>query len=172
MPKNLGTITDPKDIITKEYLDMKLDTVGILASEGRFKSDSLIVSFKEGFDYLCIETFENSADIDSTLDDGDTVINNYFNSTTHTISKTSEDTLVIQSRKFDLESTPYSAWIYADYDGSGGISLEFSKNNGSTWTSIPNDTVVSINALVQKEVRIKITMVGVVRLKNIAWGVK
>lgn len=26
MPKNLGTITDPKDIITKEYLDDKLST--------------------------------------------------------------------------------------------------------------------------------------------------
>lgn len=26
MPKNLGTITDPKDIITKEYLDDELTT--------------------------------------------------------------------------------------------------------------------------------------------------
>lgn len=26
MPKNLGTISDPKDIITKEYLDDKLNT--------------------------------------------------------------------------------------------------------------------------------------------------
>ena len=26
MPKNLGTISDPKDIITKEYLDNKLNT--------------------------------------------------------------------------------------------------------------------------------------------------
>lgn len=183
--KNLGSITDDKSILTKGYgdgtyapksevatLTEQVRVANLLASESDFKAEANFRAFKYGFDYLCIEDFQDTNDIDTTLLDGVTVINNYFDAANHSINKTSTDTLEIVSRKFELDNTPYDALIYLDYEGTGTVNLYFSKNDGTDWTEVPNDTLVSLNKLVQKNVRVKIRMVGKVTIQNIAWGCK
>lgn len=183
--KNLGSINDAKSVLTKEYGDSNyasnseiaalkesVRVANLLADEANFKAEANFRAYKYGFKYLCIEPLHNTNDIDTTKDDGESVVNTYYNSTEHLINKTSSDTLTIQSKNFELDKNPTYALVLIDYEGSGSVNIYFSKNDGIDWTSLSNDTLTSITVLVQKDVRVKLELVGNVILKNIAWGCK
>lgn len=172
----LGDLFDEKSVVTKEYSDKNyskkedLTIIELLAHEGDFKVEALLRALDNELDCLCIEIFDTIDDLDMEAGDAHVILSNYYDQKSHVINKISNDNLSIQSRVFSLDNVPYQVIIYADYDGEGSLELYFSKNSGEDWINIANDELTELDSSEQKDVKIRVDMIGTVRLKNIAWG--
>lgn len=159
-------IVQIQDVDTTSRLDR-------LIEENTFRSRALCKALQNDVSFLVVECYESSIDIDTTIDDGQTVVDTMFNAPFHSIDKTGDGSVTFQCLpKVNVKSNLY-AWVWADYIGTGTCEVEISRDNGTTFTTIPNDSLVSISSQPEGNNLIcRVTLSGEITLKNISWGVK
>lgn len=160
--------------VSKEDFNDNINLLSHQIRDNEFRGLALMRSCQYGLEYLCIENFKNFNDIDTTKDNWSSITKSGDTSTGYTIENPAGSTNSFQSKSFDVEITPYQAIVLVDCEVGTGASIEvqISKNDGSSWTSITQDTMTDLGTLVQKKIRVRITMVGQVKIHNIAWGIK
>lgn len=144
-----------------------------LIEENTFRSRALCKALQNDVSFLVVECFENNSDINTDVGDGELVANTMFNQPYHSIDKTGENSVTFQSLAKVNTKSNLQAWAWVDTVGTGTCKIEISRDNGTTFTTIPNDNMVSINSQPSGVSLIcRLTLSGDIILKNISWGVK
>lgn len=147
-------------------------TLKYLIDEAQFSTDSLATAFNYGLLWLCIELFDDTSDVNTSVGVGGTVAN-YHDATNHLIVKTGSGSIVLQSKAQTCSKNNASAWVSVDYTGTGSVTVQISRNNGTNFTTCSNNSITSISSQPSGTSMVcKLTLTGVVTLKNIAWGCK
>lgn len=156
-------------IQTQVYND---STLRYLIDENKFSNYSLGRAFNFGLLWLCVELFEDTVDVDTSVGAGSSVAN-YHDATNHLIAKTGTGSIIIQSKPQTCTKNNDNVWAYADWEGTGSVKIEVSRDGGTTFTEITSDSITGINNQPSGTAMVcRFTLTGVVTLKNIAWGCK
>lgn len=156
-------------IQTQVYND---STLRYLIDENKFSNYSLGRAFNFGLLWLCVELFENTVDVDTSVGAGAS-IENYYDSTNHIINKTGVGYIVLQSLPQTCTKNNADVWAYADWEGTGSVKIEVSRDGGTTFTEIVSDSLTSISSQPSGTAMVcRLTLTGEVILKNVAWGCK
>lgn len=143
-----------------------------LIEENTYRSRALCKALSHGLLWLCVECYETAIDIDTTKGDGKTVVDTMFNAPFHSIDKTGDGSVTFQCLPKVCTKNNNRTWVWADCSGTGTCKVEISRDNGTTFTTIPNDTLTSISSQPSGTNLIcRVTLTGNIILKNIAWGV-
>ena len=124
---------------------------------------------------LFVETFTDTNGINYSAGDGATAITNYYKADKHIFEKTDEATVTIYSASNVVSSGNNNVWALVDWESNGGnVEFAVSRNGGTTYTTVPSNTLTNISALQSAGAVMiwRITMTGKLKLKNIAWGAK
>lgn len=161
------------ELATVNKLESACEILKYYIDENQFSVISLAKALNNGLLWLLIELFENTVDIDVTKNNGQYVVDNYHDTTKHAIIKNDDMTVIFQSVAKVCTKTNNNIWVYPDWEGTGTLKVEISRNNGATFTEISSDTLTSISSQSTGASMIcRLTMTGQVTLKNIAWGCK
>lgn len=164
-----GTLTwSGKSVLTSE----NETTLKYLIDETQFSVTALGKSFNYGLLWLCVENFEDTADVNTSIGAGGSVAD-YYDATNHLIVKTGTGSIVLQSKSQTCSKNNATAWAYPDWTGSGSLKVEISRDGGTTFTTVASDTMKSISTQPTGTSMVcRLTLTGQVTLKNIAWGCK
>lgn len=166
----LTTVEEAVDTLPKMTEDIQ--EASIVGNEGKFGVYALLAALTYELNTFMYETFSTSSDIDQTKDDGTYVVTNYFNAVSRAIIKNDDTTKTIQSVKVTSSTPPTKVWARVDYEGTGSVTIQFSRDDGSTWTTVPNDSCVTLSTSLNSSLRLRLTLKGIVKTKNVAWGCK
>lgn len=164
-----------REFSTTKYVDEQIDVLEMLIHENTFRSQALAGAMTKSLTTLFIQTFTDITAIDSTKGDGAAAIANYYKAATHIWDKTDEGTVTFYTVSKVVSSGNNNAWAVADWENvdGGSVELAISRNNGTTYTVLTNDTLTSISGQTAGlNMILRITLTGKLRLKNLAWGVK
>ncbi|MBR4419582.1 MAG: hypothetical protein IKT32_01760 [Clostridia bacterium] len=157
------------------YIDEQVALLKILVDENTFRNKALATAITRSLTTLFVETFTDTNGINYSAGDGATAITNYYKADKHIFEKTDEATVTIYSASNVVSSGNNNVWALVDWESNGG-SVEFavSRNGGTTYTTVPSNTLTNISALQSAGAVMiwRITMTGKLKLKNIAWGAK
>lgn len=152
-----------------DTLEEKLICNEICTSEADFKASVNLKSEELDLTVVGIEYFSDSTGIDTSLLDGNDVVLNKLDSNKHEINIGIGETKSIVTKLITLDSNIKKVWIKTEHEGIGNVTSYVSVDNGATFTEIPLDTLTdySVNGT---QFRIKLTIIGEIKLKNMAWG--
>ena len=165
-------LSNKVDISELDAIKNNANTTTLLVEKTAFKTDINARNQAYNFDYLCVDLFDDFSSIDTSIDDGNLIYNNYYRENTQSVNKVSHDTLTLRTVNFAIGIPPSEAWVMVDYSGEGTVQLFFSKDNGTSWTQVENDTLSPLPESTDTDIRVKVTMTGPIILKGIAWGCK
>ena len=147
-------------------------TLQYLVEEKGFLAISLGNAFNFGLLWLCVELFEDTNDVNTSVGAGASV-SSYHDATNHVIKKTGSGSIILQSKPQTCTKNNDNVWAYADWEGTGSVKIEVSRDGGTTFTEITSDSITGINNQPSGTAIVcRLTLTGVVTLKNIAWGCK
>lgn len=164
-----------RELGTTAYVDEQIALMKILVDENTFRNKALATAITKSLTTLFIETFTDTVLFSTALGDTATAIANYYNSVKHIFDKTDAGTVTIYTAAQIVTTGNNSAWALADWENvdGGNVELAVSRDGGSTFTAVANNTVTSISTQASGvSMILRITMTGKVKLKNIAWGAK
>lgn len=170
-----STVGAWRELVTDKTLSDTVDTLKTLIHENTFRNTALGDAMTKDLTTLVIQTFSDISAVDNTKGDGATAIANYYKADKHIFDKNDTGTAVIYSIAKTVTSGNNNAWALADWEdvASGSVEIAISRNNGTTFTVIPNNTLTRISSQTAGvSVIVRVTMTGKLRLKNIAWGLK
>lgn len=162
------------ELATASQLNSQVERLEMLHEENRFRNQATLQAMNKAVQTLFIETYENLDSVNLTAGSGQTAIEAAYDSDLHIIKNTS-GVLTLQTYASIVTGGRASAWVYIDsVAGTGGsVQAQISRDSGTTWTTIANNTIVSIDTQpAGVAVMLKVTLSGAITLKNIAWGVK
>lgn len=150
----------------------EIDRLDILVHENTFRTQALTLAITNELMWLITEVFDSAKDIDKTSQDGQTFIN-ALDLNKHIIVKNSDATWNVQSVPFALDKTYNIAWAIVDYTGTGTVDLSISRDGGTTWTAVPNNSIADLSTQpTGLTYVVGLIINGQVTLNNIAWGLK
>lgn len=164
-----------RELATNAYVDGKNDTNAMLIEENTFRFKALANSMTKSLTTFFVETFENTDDVNSTKGDGAAVIGSYYNAAAHAIIKGDTGAATFYSAAKIVTTGNNNVWAFWEWQDMGGGSVEVavSRDNGVTFTAVPNNTLVSISSQpAGASVVYRVAMTGKVKFKNLAWGMK
>lgn len=145
----------------------ELSTVGYvdaIINKRNFEIKSLMAMHTHNLTDLFIETFEKQ-DFSAlnTVPAGYDTHLSQFNITT-------ANDMIFTVKKTSVARTNF--WISVDYDNvmSGSVIPQVSVDAGSTWVTVANDTLTTVNSTTNFIVKLKLS--GSLTLKNVAFGMK
>lgn len=164
-----------RELVTDKTLADTVDTLKTLIHENTFRNTALGDAMTKDLTTLVIQTFTDITAVDDTKGDGAAAIANYYKADKHIFDKNDTGTTVIYSIPKTVTNGNNYAWALVDWENVAGGSVEIaiSRNNGTTFTVLPNNTLTNISSQTAGvSVIVRVTMTGKLRLKNIAWGLK
>lgn len=164
-----------RELVTDKTLADTVDTLKTLIHENTFRNTALGDAMTKDLTTLVIQTFTDITAVDDTKGDGAAAIANYYKADKHIFDKNDTGTAVIYSIPKTVTNGNNNAWGLVDWENVAGGSVEIaiSRNNGTTFTVLPNNTLTNISSQTAGvSVIVRVTMNGKVQLKNIAWGLK
>lgn len=181
-----ATYSDPASIIDfmgnfdtiddmMKNINDNMETLKMLMNENTFRNTALGHAITKDLTTFVIQTFTDISEVDASKGDGEAAILNYYKADKHIFDKNDDGSVVIYSIPKVVTSVNNIAWALADWENVAGGSLEvaISRDNGTNFTVLPNNTLMSINSqAVGVNIVVRITMTGKLLLKNIAWGLK
>ena len=149
------------------------DLYAILISENTFRNRALASAMANVISTLFMEVFEDTNDINKSLGDAATAIENYYIARGHIWEKTDSGTITLYTNSKTVSTGNNKVWVYADYTSKGGsVELAISRDGGS-YTVVSEGVLTDISSRpggTSMSLRIKIT--GAVTFRNVAWGCK
>ena len=176
-----------REFATSEDVNREIDVLKVLFNENKFRNKATLAAMNQAVFTLFIETFETLDDIDINAvgGDGETAITAAYDADKHIFTNTVEGTtLTFQSTAKEITGPNDTAWCYPDWEKgvNSDLIVSMSRDGGTTWTTVYSglfgsgnlkEYVASLaNQPTGVQVMVKVTLVGVVTLKNLAWGVK
>ena len=174
--KELSLVTTNGGAIISAAVGQALtkDLYAILINENTFRNKVLAIAMTNVISTLFMEVFADTNDINKSLGDGATAIENYYIARGHIWEKTDSGAITLYTNSKDVNTGNNKVWVYADYTSKGGsVELAISRDGGSNYTVISNNALTDITSKpsgTSMSLRIKIT--GAVTLRNVAWGCK
>ena len=177
--REFATSADVNDV------NREIDVLKVLLNEDKFRNKATLAAMNHAVFTLFLETFETLDDIDTSAGSGETAITAAYDEYKHIFTNAVEGTtLTLQSTAKEITGPNNTAWCYPDWEGGGNSELvvSMSRDGGTTWTEVYRRASVSGNSKgyltsiadqpTGVQVIVKVTLVGVTTLKNLAWGVK
>lgn len=145
-------------------------------NDNTFRYNALSNAMAKDLTTLFVETFANTNDVNTSVADGSYVVNNYYNANKKMFEKNEVGSKTFYSVVKTVTTGNNNAWCLVDWENieSGSITVELSRNNGTTYTPLNiNGNITSLSSQTTGvNMIVKVTMTGKLRFKNIAWGVK
>ena len=176
-----------QELATASSVNKEIDTLRFLFNENKFRNKATLAAMNQAVFTLFIETFETLDGIDTLASDGsgETAITAAYDADKHIFTNTVEGTtLTFQSTAKEITGPNDTAWCYPDWEKgvNSDLIVSMSRDGGTTWTTVysglfgsgnPKEYVASLaDQPTGVQVIVEVTLVGVVTLKNLAWGVK
>lgn len=174
-----------QELATASSVNKEIDTLRFLFNENKFRNKATLAAMNQAVFTLFIETFETLDDIDTSAGSGETAIAAAYDADKHIFTNTIEGTtLTFQSTAKEITGPNDTAWCYPDWEKgvNSDLIVSVSRDGGTTWTTVYSglfgsghlkEYVVSLaDQPTGVQMIIKVTLIGDVTLKNIAWGVK
>ena len=174
-----------QELATASSVNKEIDTLRFLFNENKFRNKATLAAMNQAIFTLFIETFETLDGIDKSAGSGETAIAAAYDADKHIFTNTVEGTtLTLQSTAKEITGPNDTAWCYPDWEKgvNSDLIVSMSRDGGTTWTTVysglfgdgnPKEYVASLaDQPTGVQVIVKVTLVGVVTLKNLAWGVK
>ena len=138
-----------------------------LLNKSNFKIDSYFVGVVNSYTGLTLEQFINSSGINSTADDGATVISTYYSSQECKVTNSSNNTIAF--RLNEITTTNPIRTMQIEAETTGTVAFSYSTNGGTTFTSINKSTATQIES---SSLIIKIQLQAAAVISNVAILVK
>lgn len=150
------------------------DAYAVLIGENTFRNQALASAMTNSLTTLFVEVFADTNDIDKSYSDAETIVNNYYDERLHLFEKADTATVTIYSTAETVTGGNGKAWVYADYTLNGGtIQFAVSRDGGANYTVLAETVLNDISPTpAGTNMRLRITMIGAVTLRNVAWGCK
>lgn len=160
------------DVPTTAQLESVEAVTEMSYCENNFKIYSLTECLMKKFDYLILESFSDFSSINTSIEDSQFIIDNYFDAHCRVFRKNddSKKTLLFNPVSFEIETN--MIWSSIDWEGTGFVSMYVSIDDGSTWIELAEKTEITYPISSHKELIIKINLIGDVILRNFSLGVK
>lgn len=161
-----------EELIRSTEFNRAREQIKYVYDENKFRSLSLMRGINHALLWLMVECYDTLADVDNTKGNYNDVVS-FWDKDLNIINKTGTNSIVFYSVvKVVTQSNNY-IYILADYEGSGTVKLEVSRNNGSSYTTVTNDAITNISSQSSGSTMIlKVTLTGQVVFKNVFWGCK
>ena len=178
---------DWQELATASSVNKEIEVLKFLLNENKFRNKATLAAMNQAVFTLFIETFETLDDVDTLASDGsgETAITAAYDADKHIFTNTVEGTtLTLQSTAKEITGPNDTAWCYPDWEKgvNSDLIVSMSRDGGTTWTTVysglfgsghPKEYVASLaDQPTGVQVIVKVTLVGAVTLKNLAWGVK
>ena len=160
---------------TTKYVDEQMALANVLIAENAFRNKALAGAVGKSLTTLFIHTFTDVSAIDQTKGNGAAAVANYYNAATHIFDKTATGTVTIYTIANVVTTGNDKAWAIADWENvdGGNVELAVSRNGGTTYTTLANDTLTDISGQSAGiSMILRITLTGKLKLNNVAWGCK
>lgn len=160
---------------TKKYIDEQMALANVLIAENAFRNKALAGAVGKNLTTLFIHTFTDVSAIDQTAGNGAAAVSSYYNAATHLFDKNATGTVTIYTIANVVTTGNDKAWAIADWENvdGGSVELAVSRNGGTTYTALANDTLTDISAQSAGiSMILRITLTGKLKLNNVAWGAK
>ena len=176
-----------QELATANSVNKEIEVLKFLLNENKFRNKATLAAMNQAVFTLFVETFETLDGIDTSAGsgDGETAITAAYDADKHIFTNTVEGTtLTFQSTAKEITGPNDTAWCYPDWEreGNSDLIVSMSRDGGTTWTTVYSGLFGSghlkeyVASLADQptgvQVMVKVTLVGVVTLKNLAWGVK
>ena len=174
-----------QELATASSVNKEIDTLRFLFNENKFRNKATLAAMNQAVFTLFVETFETLDDVNTSAGSGETAIAAAYDADKHIFTNTVEGTtLTLQSTVKEITGPNDTAWCYPDWEKgvNSDLIVSMSRDGGTTWTTVysglfgsgnPKEYVASLaDQPTGVQVIVKVTLVGVVTLKNLAWGVK
>ena len=174
-----------QELATASSVNKEIDVLRFLLNENKFRNKATLAAMNKAVFNLFIETFETLDDVDKSAGSGETAITAAYDADKHIFTNTVEGTtLTLQSTGKFVTGPNDTAWCYPDWEegANSNLTVSMSRDGGTTWTTVysglfgdgnPKEYVASLaDQPTGVRVVVKVSLVGVVTLKNLAWGVK
>ena len=135
----------------------------VVLGKTNFKLDTYISANANGYTGIVYEQFADTTGINSTADDGATVISTYWSQTDLNVNNTSNGTLTFRLK--EITTTSPISFINVTAEATGTIAYSISTDGGTSFSSITLDTVTSLNTT---SLILKIQMSSLATISNIA----
>ena len=146
-----------------------------LIDEKDFEIDSLGRMIELDLTKMFIQIFEDTTQIDTTKGDGLFCISNYYDKKKHIFVKNDNTTKTIYSVVKQVTTGNNNVYSNADWTNisNGAVKFEASRDGGTTWTTLTQGTLTNISSQpAGTSMVLRVTVSGVLKLKNLAWGMK
>ena len=174
-----------QELATASSVNKEIDVLRFLLNENKFRNKATLAAMNHAVFNLFLETFETLDDVDMSAGSGETAIAAAYDADKHIFTNTVEGTtLTFQSTVKEITGPNDTAWCYPDWEegGNSELTVSMSRDGGTTWTEVYGRLFGSesskgyLTSLADQptgvQMMVKVTLVGVVTLKNLAWGVK
>ena len=176
-----------QELATANSVNKEIEVLKFLLNENKFRNKATLAAMNQTVFTLFVETFETLDDVDTLASDGsgETAITAAYDADKHIFTNTVEGTtLTLQSTVKEITGPNDTAWCYPDWEKgvNSDLIVSMSRDGGTTWTTVYSGLFGSghlkeyVASLADQptgvQVIVKVTLVGVVTLKNLAWGVK
>lgn len=165
-----------RELVSDAALNTDLNNLRMLISENTFRNKAITKAITNGLLTLAIDVFDTTDSINTTAGNGAAVIANYWNENCHMFNKTDAGTVVFQNIAQVVTGGNNKFWGYydaTDLDTGASVKMEVSRNNGTNFTEVQNDTLTDISSQpTGVSVIVRITLTGKMKFRNIAWGMK
>ena len=174
-----------QELATSNIVNKGIEVLKFLLNENKFRNKATLAAMNQAVFTLFIETFETLDDIDTSAGSGETAITAAYDADKHIFTNTIEGTtLTFQSTAKEITGPNDTAWCYPDWEqeGNSDLTISMSRDGGTTWTTVYSGlfgdgnlkeyTASLADQPTGVQVIVKVTLVGAVTLKNLAWGVK
>ena len=138
-----------------------------LLTKSNFKIDSYFVGVVNSYTGLTLEQFINSSGINSTADDGATVISTYYSSQECKVTNSSDSAIAF--RLNEITTTNPIRTMQIEAETTGTVAFSYSTDGGTTFTSINKSTATQIES---SSLIIKIQLQAAAAISNVAILVK
>lgn len=160
---------------TTKYIDEQMAVANVLIAENAFRNKVLAGAVSKNLTTLFIHTFTDVSAIDQTKGNGAAAVANYYNAAMHLFDKNATGTVTIYTIANVVTTGNDMAWAIADWENvdGGNVELAVSRNGGTTYTTLANDTLTDISGQSAGiSMILRITLTGKLKLNNVAWGCK
>lgn len=164
-----------RELATTKQLDEAVAILEARIGDNSFKSTALAGALSKSLTTLVMHDFTSTIEVESTKGDGTAVMTNYYDSNLRLLDKNDEGIVTFYTLTKVVSSGNNNAWAIADWTNvsDGSVEVAISRNNGTTYTVLANDTLTSISGQTSGAIMsLRITLAGKLKLKNVAWGCK
>lgn len=155
--------------------DQIREELKLLISENSFKVNTMTDALVHNLATVNIDVFDDVSSFDIGKGGTESFVLEFYEADRNTFHKTTNTALQVYLKTKTVTTGANEAWVYVDFDNihNGGVIISISRDNGATFTDVSNRTLTSISSQpAGQNIVIRLTLVGDLRLKNIAWGVK